>query len=68
MRLSEGFGNPDGDAQKMAQLHRRTEEATEQFAAGILKHQNGLTAVLHKLERPCSPRAVKLILQRIFVG
>ena len=68
VRLAKGCGDADSEAQETSRLHRRAEEVAEQFAAGILEHQDGLTAVLHKFKRPHGPRAVQLILESVFVG
>ena len=68
VHLAKGRRDADGDAQETSHLHRRAEEPAEQLAAGILEHQNGPTAISHKLERPHRPRAVQLILEGVFVG
>ena len=61
MHLAEGRGNAGGEAQETSHLHRRAKQPAEQLAAGILKHQSGLTAISHKLKRSRRPRAVELI-------
>ena len=68
VHLADSCGHADGEAQETPNLHRHAEEPAEQLAAGILEHQNGPTAVSQKLQRPHGPRAVKLILQGVFVG
>ena len=68
VHLAKGRGNADGDAQETSHLHRRAEQPAEQLAAGILEHQNGLTAISHKFKRSHRPRAVQLILEGVFVG
>ena len=67
MNLAEGRGNADSDAQETSHLHWSAEDAAEEFATGILKHQNVLTAILHKFKRSHRPRAVQLIIEGVFV-
>ena len=56
VHLADGRDDADGEAQETSHLHRRAEETAEQLAAGmILEHQNGLTPVSQKLQRPRGP-------------
>ncbi len=55
MDLAQGRSSVDSDAQETSDCHRRAEQSAAELAAGILKHQNGLTAILHKLKGPQRP-------------
>ena len=66
--LPRAAATPTAMRRKRPDIHRRAEQSAEQLAAGILEHQNGPTAISHKLERPHRPRAVQLILEGVFVG
>ena len=65
---------PRAAATPMASRRKRptsigvAEEPVERLAAGILEHQNGLTAISLKFKRSHRPRAVQLILEGVFVG
>jgi hypothetical protein len=68
VHLGKGRGYGDGDAQETSHFHRRAEQFAEQHAAGILEHQDALTAISHKLERLHRPGAIQLILEGVFVS
>ena len=68
MHLAQRCSNADGDAQEAFDFHRWAEKSAEQLPAGILEHQNALTAMSREFERPHGPGAVQLILERVFVG
>src|SRR6202048_3172202 len=57
----------DGNVQEAADLHRRAEQPLERLAARILEHEYGPTAFALKLQRPHSPRTVKLVPQSVFL-
>ena len=65
--LAHGCGDPDGQLQEAAQLHRPIEKPRERLAAGILDHQHGLSAFAYEFQRPCGPGTVQVVPQAVFV-
>ena len=65
--FAQGGGDADGEPQEARQLHRRAEQPSERFAAGILEHQHRPTLFADEFERPRRPVAVQLVPQFIVV-
>ncbi len=63
MRLAHGRTLP-----KVAAASTATRRKRSTSIEGILKHQNALTAILHKLKRPQRPPAIELLIHGIFVS
>ena len=56
------------EVQEGPHRHRLAEQPFQQFAARVLQHQHGPTALADELQRPHRPRSVELILQSIFMS
>ena len=67
MKLAQGRGNSNGQAQEASNLHGPTVQTVERLAAQIIEHQHGPTGVAHEGERPRRPCPVELIFQLVFV-
>ena len=67
VRLAQGGGDAETEAQEASQLQGRAEQAVERLSAGILKHQRHTAAIMRKRDGSRRPVGVKFGLERIFV-
>jgi serine/threonine protein kinase len=64
--LADGRG--DREAQEAPQLHRRSDDHGERFAAGVLERQHGPTVFADELNRPRHPGAIQFAFQFKLMG
>jgi len=66
VRLAQGGGDAETEAQEASQLQGRAEQAVERLSAGILKHQRHTAVIVRKRYGSRRPVGVKFGLERIF--
>ena len=67
VHLQDSRGDADGELQEALDRDGRADQLAEQLAFGVLEHQGGSARLLHQFQRPERPRAVEVVLQRVFV-
>ena len=66
--LCEGRGGSDGEAQKTAHFHGRTQQPVQRLVASVREHQHSPTAFANELERSHRPLPVQVVLQPVFAS
>jgi hypothetical protein len=67
VQAAEGGRQADADTQKLAHLHRCTNQSLQWLAARVLKHQDGTALVPRKGERPRRPARIQFASQGVLV-
>jgi hypothetical protein len=57
----------NGETKELSQLHRRSDQAVEWLASGVLQHEHGAALVLCERDRANCPGGIQFVSQRIFV-
>jgi hypothetical protein len=68
VELRDGPGKTETDAQERSHRHGLAEKPFKEFAAWVLKQQNGAALSLHQLYRPRRPSGLQRVFELIFMA